>query len=106
MTESPPDLDYEPTPDPSEPEPGFTEHGYRVLDGFPTSGIDRDRPYQDLGGLVRPDAYFGAREFDCPTCKAEVGDKCQVWVGRLSRTVPRKMPCIARIRKAKDAGLI
>jgi hypothetical protein len=104
MTEVPPELDDEPQS--SDPEPGFTEHGYRVLSGsVPNSGID-ERPYQQLGGLARPDAYFGALEFDCPTCEVSKGEKCHVWVERLGRNVLRKMPCLARIRAARDAGIL
>lgn len=68
--------------------------------------------YRELGGLARPDAYFGAIEFDCPTCKAKGktldsdGEKCKVWVERFNRTVPRKMPCIARIQAATKAGVL
>jgi hypothetical protein len=114
--ELPPDIEdepplHEPTPDPSEDE--FTDHGYRIVPGtYPNSGIDDpERPYQDLGGLTRPDAYFGAKEFDCPPkevggCGAPKGERCRVWVERLDRDVARKMPCVKRIKLAREAGLI
>lgn len=73
---------------------------------------ERDRPYQDLGGLARPNAYFGAIEFDCPTCGAKAktldfdGEKCRVWVERTERWTIRKMPCLSRIKLARDRGIL
>jgi hypothetical protein len=99
-----------------------------VTDTEPPPDLDEappeiDRPYGELGGLARPDAYFGAKELDCyppppkdasgrpvkglPNgCGAPAGEKCVVWVDRLGRFVPRKMPCISRIQHAKEAGLL
>ena len=63
-------------------------------------------PYRDLGGLSRPDAYFGVIDFDCPTCKAKGrtlerdGEKCRQWNPRLNRTQVKKCPCLARIKLA------
>lgn len=93
------------------------------LDDEPPLPDDPDRPYQDLGGGERPNAYTGAKEFDCDPpapkdqsgkpikgvpngCGAKAGERCVVWVERTQRWVPRKMPCISRIQKARDAGLI
>ena len=78
MTELPPELDEEPPED----------------------------PYRSLGGLARPDAYYGAKEFHCGTCGAEPQQKCTVWVERLGRDMPRRMPCLSRLAKAKAAGLL
>jgi hypothetical protein len=78
--------------------------------------VEDDRPYQDLGGLARPDAYFGAIEFDCPEppsgCGAKGktldsdGEKCKVWVERLGGWHVRKMPCLARIKLARQKGIL
>jgi hypothetical protein len=74
--------------------------------------VEDEDPYRSLGGLARPDAYFGAIEFDCPTCEAKGktldsdGEKCHVWVDRLGRNVPRKMPCLSRIKLAHERGII
>lgn len=125
MTDLPPDLDEEPDID---PEPVGADYATEYVpheaislthevvpqpDSYaPILNTREDDPYKDLGGLTRPDAYFGAIEFDCPTCQAKAktldydGDKCRVWVERIDRWVTRKMPCLARIRLARDAGIL
>lgn len=97
MTELPPELDEERP----EPEPGFTSDGYRDL--VPDEPGD---PYRELGGLTRPDSFYGSIEFACPTCLEPKGTKCRIWVERTQRWATRKMPCVTRIRLAKAAGLI
>jgi hypothetical protein len=87
---------------------------YESGSGTSYSGLNDDYqdPYLDLGGLTRPDAYFGAIEFDCPTCEAKGrsgdfgGEKCKVWVERLGRMIPRKMPCLTRLKLARERGII
>jgi hypothetical protein len=64
-------------------------------------------PYRELGGLSRPDAYFGAIEFDCPTCEAKgrtlesEGQKCRQWNDRTQRWDIKRCPCVARIKVAE-----
>lgn len=87
---------------------------YQYGPGASYSGYNDDYtdPYRSLGGLTRPDAYFGAIEFDCPTCEAKAksldddGEKCRIWIERIERHVVRKMPCVARIRLAHEAGIL
>lgn len=105
MTDPEPVLDPPVTRTSSEPLP--EEIPYTFGDGDPVSGYEReDDAYHDLGGLARPDAYFGAKEFDCPNCQAAKGKKCKVWVERTEKWAVRKMPCVARIRLATEAGLL
>lgn len=78
----------------------------------PILNTEDEDPYLALGGLARPDAYFGAIEFDCPTCQAKAktldfdGEKCKLWVERLGRQITRKMPCLARLKLAREQGTI
>lgn len=112
MTEHPPDLDDEPdigiTHDRMvQPDPYAPTHQDEGLYDEPASGYYRgEDPYKQLGGLARPTPYFGAIEFDCPTCEVKKDNHCQVWVERLGRMAVRKMPCVARLKLAKEAGLI
>jgi hypothetical protein len=110
MIEQPPDIEPDigitherlPQPDPYAP-----THQDEGLYDEPTSGYYRgEDPYRSLGGLARPNAYFGAIEFDCPTCEAAKDSKCLVWVERLGRNAVRHMPCLARIKLATEAGRI
>lgn len=125
MTELPPDLDEEPDIDPAPVGAPYASeyvpheaisltHDYvpRPDSYAPILNTEEDSPYKDLGGLTRPDAYFGAIEFDCPTCEAKGktldfdGEKCRVWVERTAKWHTRKMPCINRIKLARDRGII
>ena len=68
--------------------------------------------YQELGGLARPDAYFGAIEFDCPTCQAKGktlesdGEKCRQYIDRVGEWRTKRCPCKDRLKLASKAGLI
>lgn len=124
-TEPPPDIDEEPDIDPAPVgAPYATEYvpheATALTHAFvprrdpyaPVLNTQEDDPYKDLGGLARPDAYFGAIEFDCPTCKAKArtldsdGERCRMWHERLKRHITRKMPCVARIRLAHGKGVL
>lgn len=71
-------------------------------------------PYRDLGGLSRPDAYFGAIEFDCPTCGAKGrtleprhdGEKCRQYNELLKKWITKRMPCVERIKLADKSSRI
>lgn len=68
--------------------------------------------YSELGGLKRPDAYFGAIEFDCPTCYAKAkrlnfpGEKCRQFNELTQRWDTKKCPCLARIKLADKSSTI
>ena len=70
--------------------------------------------YRDLGGLSRPDAYFGAIEFVCPTCGSKGrtlspqfdGEKCRQWHERLQKWLTKRMPCVERIKLADKSSRI
>lgn len=136
MTDLPPDIsemEYQGDPVPDLPDPpgsgdeaiGFDNEAeraelrpsnadYQYGSGTSYSGYNEDYrdTYLDLGGLTRPDAYFGAIEFDCPACQAKAktpdrdGEKCRVWVERLNRHVVRHVPCLARIKLAHEKGYV
>lgn len=95
-----------------QPDPYAPTHQDEGLYDEPPSGLTREweDPYASLGGLARPDAYFGAIDFDCPPpdigCGAPKGEKCHVYVERTGMTVTRKMPCVARIRLAHEADVL
>jgi hypothetical protein len=135
LTDLPPDLDEEPDIEPW-PE-RMPRTGDRPMEYMPHEAIsltheyvpqrdpyqpilntiEHDDPYKDLGGLARPDAHFGAIEFDCPPeqfsgkynvggCGQPRGEKCKVWVERTQAWHTRKMPCVARIKLATEAGIL
>ena len=115
MSELPPELEPE-APVQVSPNPIRPVHNenipYTPGYGSPGSGYNEDweDPYRSLGGLKRPDAYYGAIDFDCPPkpygCAAPAGEKCKHFVDRLDRDVIRKMPCLSRIQLAIKAGVI